>query len=145
MNRVWFNDWGTVFTDPVDYSKNITSAAILTQEKGKNKSLGLDELGAYEQFAQKALIELYRKMTKWDRAEQIKAGVLVYNKNWDRFTNLVGLTDQIDWDLTDEIRQNEFKDLVNKMGKNVYGPLTWIFRGPRSKRKNPTFFLHPEE
>jgi len=145
MNRVWFNDWGTIFTDPVDYSKNVTSAAILTQEKGKNKSLGLDELGAYEKFAQKSLIELYRKMTKWDRAEQIKAGVLVYNKNWDRFTNLVGLTDQIDWDLTDEIRQNEFKDLVNKMGKSVYGPLTWIFRGPRSKKKNPTFFLRPEE
>ena len=46
-------------------------------------------------------------MTKWDRAEQLKAGALVYNKNWDRFTNLVGLTDQIDWDLTNEIKENE--------------------------------------
>ncbi len=145
MKKVWFNDWGTMFTDPVDYSKNITSTAILTQEEGKNKSLGLDELKPYELFAQQALIELYRKMTKWDRAEQIKAGALVYNKNFDRFTNVVGLTNQIDWSLTKEIEQNEFSDLVNKIGKSVYGPLSWIFRGCKAKLKNPTFFLRPNE
>lgn len=145
MNRVWFNDWGTLFTDPVDYSKNITSTAILTQEEGKNRSLDIEELKGYEDFAQKALIELYRKMTPWSRAEKIQAGAWVYNKNFDRFTNLVGLTDQIDWDLTEEIKQNEFKDLVNKVGKSVYSPLTWILRGPKSKLKNPTFFLRKNE
>lgn len=145
MERVWFNDWGTLFTSPVDYSKNITSAAILTQENGRNKSLGFDELKNYEDFAQKALIELYRKMTPWSRAEKLKAGAWVYNKNFDRFTNLVGLTDQIDWDLTEEIKQNEFEDLVNKKGKGVYSPLTWILRGAKSKLKNPTFFLREPE
>lgn len=145
MNRVWFNDWGTLFTDPVDYSQNITSAAVLTQEGGKNKAIGLDELKLYEDFAQNALIELYRKMARWSRADQIRSGALVYNKNFDRFTNIVGITDQIDWSLTDEIEKNEFTDLVNKIGKSVYGPLTWIFRGPRAKKKSPTFFLRPIE
>jgi hypothetical protein len=145
MNRIWFNDWGTLFTDPVDYSKNITSCAILTQEEGKNRSLDIQELKAYEEFAQKALLELYRKMTPWSRAEKMKAGAFVYNKNFDRFTNLVGVTDQIDWDLTEEIKQNEFTDLVNKVGKSVYSPLTWILRGPKAKLKNPTFFLRKNE
>ncbi|NVM29412.1 MAG: hypothetical protein HWN65_11285 [Candidatus Helarchaeota archaeon] len=145
MNRVWFNDWGTLFTDPVDYSKNITSAAVLTREMGQIKALGVDELKLYEEFAQNALIELYRKMTKWSRAEKMKAGILVYNKNFDRFTSLIGITDQIDWDLTEEIERHEFKDLVNKRGKSVYAPLGWIFRGPRARKKNPTFFLREIE
>ncbi len=145
MNRVWFNDWGTLFTDPVDYSKNITSVAILTQEHGKNKPLGVDELKNYEEFAQNALVELYRKMTKWSRSEKIKAGAYVYNKNFDRFTNLVGVTDQIDWDLVEEVKHGPFKDLVNKDGRSVYTPLTWIFRGPKAKAKMPTFFLRKVE
>lgn len=145
MNQVWFNDWGTLFTDPVDYSKNITSVAVLTQENGKNKSLAIDELKNFEEFAQNALIELYKKMTKWSRAEKISAGAYVYTKNFDRFTNLVNVTDQIDWDLTEEIKQGPFQDLVNKDGKSVYSPLTWIFRGPKAKLKNPTFFLRPIE
>jgi hypothetical protein len=145
MERVWFNDWGTLFTSPVDYSKNVTSAAILTQENGKIKTLGVNDLKNYEEFAQKALVELYRKMTPWSRAEKLKAGAWVYNKNFDRFTNLAGVTDQIDWDLTEEIKQTEFKDLVNKVGKNVYAPLTWIFRGQKAKLKNPTFFLRESE
>lgn len=145
MNRVWFNDWGTLFTDPVDYSNHITSVAILTRKEGTNRALDLDELKAYETFAQMALIELYRKMTKWTRAEKIRAGALVYNKNFDRFTNLVGITDEIDWGLNDKIERNEFQELVNGIGKNVYAPLTWIFRGQKAKAKNPTFFLRPIE
>ncbi|MHA1264568.1 MAG: hypothetical protein ACTSRS_04955 [Candidatus Helarchaeota archaeon] len=144
LKRVWFNDWGTMFTDPVDYSNYITSAAILTREEGANRPIKLEELQAYETFAQQALVELYRRMTKWTRAEKIKAGALVYNKNFDRFTNVVGITDQIDWELNPEIVENEFRDLVNKQGQKVYTPLTWIFRGAKSKAKNPTFFLRPE-
>ncbi len=146
MNRVWFNDWGTMFADPVDYSGNITSVAVLTEEDGRIKSLGVDELQAYEEFAQNALIELYRKMTGWSRAEQIRAGALVYDKNVDRFTNLVGITDQIDWDLTEEIERGPFTDLVDKDGSKTYSPLaSWLFRGPRARLRNPTFFLRPVE
>ncbi len=141
MNRIWFNDWGTLFTDPVDYNQNITSTVLLTQEDRKVKPLLVEDLKNYEQFAQLALIELYRKMTRWSRAEKLKAGAYVYTKNFDRFTNIVNITDQIDWDFTEDIKQHEFKDLVNKDGKSVYSPLTWIMRGPKAKIKKPTFFL----
>ncbi|NHI92224.1 MAG: hypothetical protein EAX96_06940 [Candidatus Lokiarchaeota archaeon] len=142
MKKIWFNDWGTLFTDPIDYSNNISSVAILTREKNKNKSLGIDELKAYEQFAQEALVELYLKMTSWSRAEKIKAGALVYNKNFDRFTNLVGITDEIDWNLNPEVLQKEFKELVDKNGTNTFTPLAlWIFRSNKFKIKNPTYFL----
>jgi hypothetical protein len=146
MNRVWFNDWGTMFADPVDYGSNITSVAILTEENGTIKSLGVDELPGYEEFAQNALIELYREMTSWSRAEQIRAGALVYDKNVDRFTNLVGITDQIDWDLTKEIERGPFTDLVSKDGSKTYAPLaSWLFRGPRARSRIPTYFLRPIE
>ena len=145
MKRIWFNDWGTLFTDPIDYSKNITSVAILTKENKKNKNLGLDELKLYEQYAQEALVELYIKMTSWSRTEKIKAGVLVYNKNFDRFTNLVGVTDQIDWSLTPEIENKEFNDITNKIGASMFTPLAhWILSSRRFKKKNPTFFLRKE-
>ncbi|MHA1894458.1 MAG: hypothetical protein ACTSX4_08160 [Candidatus Helarchaeota archaeon] len=142
MKKIWFNDWGTLFTDPIDYSNNISSVAILTREHGKNKSLGIDELNAYEKYAQDALVELYVKMTSWNREEKIRAGALVYNKNFDRFTNIVGVTDQIDWGLTPEIAENELKDVVNKVGNRMFTPLAnWMFRTKRKRLKEPTFFL----
>ncbi len=140
MNKIWFNDWGTLFTDPIDYSKNIVSIAILTQENGRNKAIGLDELQSYEQFAQEALIEQYIKMTSWSREQKIRAGVEVYNRNFDRFGALVGVNDQIDWSISKEIQENELKDVVNMKGNLLTKLAGWLFRSKKKKLKNPTFF-----
>ncbi|MHA1277451.1 MAG: hypothetical protein ACTSQI_07020 [Candidatus Helarchaeota archaeon] len=146
MNKIWFNDWGTMFTDPVDYFDKITGVALLIEEKGRIKSISVDELSEYEDFAQNALVELYREMTDWSRGKKIKAGALVYDKNVDRFTNLVGVTDQINWNLTEEIERGPFTDLVKKNGRSIYTPLSsWLFRGPKAKARNPTYYLRPEE
>ena len=69
-------------------------------------------------------------------------GALVYNKNFDRFTNLVGITDQIDWELTDQIKENELKDVVNMSGKLLLKLAGWLFRTNKKRMKNPTFFYY---
>jgi len=145
MNKIWFNDWGTLFTDPIDYSKNISSVAIITRENEKNKPIGLDELKEYEKYAQDALVELYIKMTQWNREQKIKAGVLVYNANFGRFSDLVGVTEQIDWSIDKKIEEKELKEIVNFSGKLMTRLARWLFRSKKKRLKNPTFFYRPIE
>ena len=118
---------------------------LLSKKNNKIKVLNSAEIRDFEYYTKSAHKELFLKFSKWSKKERLEAGALVYNKNFDRFTNLVGITNQVDWGLTEEIRQNEFKDLVNKIGTSVYAPLGWIFRGPRARKKNPTFFLREIE
>ena len=67
-------------------------------------------------------------------------GALVYNKNFDRFTDLVGVTNQVDWELTDQIKENELKAIVNMSGKLMTRLAAWLFRSKKKTKKNPTFF-----
>ncbi len=147
MDRIWFNDWGTMFTEPIDYSENIESVAILAQNKRDQHFdvLTLKELQEFNTYAQQALTEQFIKMAKWDRAKKIAAGALVYNKNFDRFTNLVGITDKIDWDITDDVRKNEYEDLVNMIGNRAFKSISWLLRPNKRKKKNPTFIPRREK
>ena len=72
-------------------------------------------------------------------------GALVYNKNFDRFTDLVGVTKQIDWELTDQIKENELKAIVNMSGKLMTRLAGWLFRSKKKRLKNPTFYYRPIE
>ncbi len=68
-------------------------------------------------------------------------GALVYNANFARFSDLVGITDKIDWSIDKKIEENELKDVINMSGKLLTQLAGWIFRSKKKKLKNPTFFI----
>jgi len=134
-----FNDWGTLTTEPIDISKNIVEYCLLVKKNNKIKNLELDELKAFEDYCKSAHKELFVKFSKWTIKELLEAGVLVYNKNFDRFTNLVGITDKIDWSISENIKNNEMKRIL-KNDKSLFLVGNWIMRTNRKRKIMPTFF-----
>jgi len=90
MNKLEFNDWRTLFADPVEFSSNITSIGIWTKElihpknirypnkMGVVKSLPLSILDELSDFAKKATKELYIDYTKWSTIKKLMLGTSNY-------------------------------------------------------------------
>jgi hypothetical protein len=139
----YYNDWGTLTTKPTEIKDKITKYCLLSK-KG-NKIIELDEaiIKEFRKYAQLAHKELYLKYAKWTKLQRLEAGALVYNKNFDRFTNLVGITDKIDWSLTDNVKNQELKRfLKNKIEDFSCG--NWIMRSNRKRKIHPTYFVREE-
>ncbi|TFF88247.1 MAG: hypothetical protein EU549_03400 [Promethearchaeota archaeon] len=138
-----YNDWGTLKTEPHNFKKHIVKYCFLSKRGDTIISLDQDELNAFEEYAQGAHKELYLKYSKWNKEQRLKAGILVYNKNFDRFTNLVDITDKIDWGITENVQKNELKRfLENKVGDFSVG--NWVARSRRKRKVMPTYFERRE-
>ncbi|MBD3230211.1 MAG: hypothetical protein GF329_18680 [Candidatus Lokiarchaeota archaeon] len=138
-----YNDWGTLKTEPSDYRKFIEKYCFLSKKGKKIIPLDRDDLKNFETYAQAAHKELYLKYSKWNKEERLKAGVLVYNKNFDRFTNLVGITDQIDWSISEDVEKNELKRFLNDEVTD-FSVGNWVARSNRKKKHMPTYFERKE-
>jgi hypothetical protein len=73
----------------------------------------LDELSAYAEAATNAQAELYMKFAEMDRRQLLIAGATAYWRCFARFTDQVGITDNIDWTLSQAILDEHVPYFMN--------------------------------
>jgi hypothetical protein len=136
-----FNDIGTMTIEPGDYSNLVTSAAVYAERGSKVVPLDLDELPAYEQAAEAALAELYMKYAEWDKKRLMLAGAVAYWRGFVRYTDRVGITDKIDWNISQKV----IDDYIPFFMDNDADPAFIRFgRFDDEMEEDPTLYLLPE-
>lgn len=98
--RATFNDIGTMTVEPADYSKFVTNMVAYTEKGGGIVEVPLEDLQAYADAAERAHMELYMKFSQMDRKDLIIAGATAYWRGFARYTDQVGITDEVDWNLS---------------------------------------------
>ena len=74
-----FNEAGTVFTDPQDYMKNVTGLGIYTLDNGKVIPLDFSIADKLSTFAEKAQVEYFHAITKWDERKKVRIGGIEFS------------------------------------------------------------------
>lgn len=101
--RATFNDIGTMTVEPADYSKLVTKMVAYTEKGGGIAEVPLEDLQAYAEAAEKAHMELYMKFSQMERKDLILAGATAYWRGFARYTDQVGITDEVDWNLSKSV------------------------------------------
>ena len=129
MNKLEFNDWGTLFADPAEFSSNITSIGIWTKERkhpkdlrypdnmGDLKSISFDILDDLIKYASNATKEFYFNLSKWSAIRKLMYGANIYvNKLLSVLSLYAGIGSDFDWTWADNYDLDKpFKtDLVDK-------------------------------
>jgi len=110
MNKIEFNDFGTLFANPTDLSSNITSIGIWTKELthpkdlrypdnlGELKPLSLNILTELSEFAKSATKELYIDISKWNFNKKLMFGANLYvNRVASSCAQFAGIEDNFNW------------------------------------------------
>lgn len=141
--NVEFDDFATLESNPIDFSENITGIALFTREENKVKPLNLNVLPAFNDYAVKANKELFLKFSKWNRKQRLIAGAYAYCYGYARYTNFVGITNEINWDLT-ERTINRYLPIFME---NDFDPgIPRLLRSKAKKKKEgPSLYLFPED
>ena len=126
MESVKFNDWGTCFSEPSDFSQNITSIGLWTKELihpsdlrypanlGSIEKLSLDILDHLMDYSQKSLNEMFLKVASWNEIKRIMAGINVYTNFVAKFTPFARLEKKWDWGWVNDVSlDQQNSDLVN--------------------------------
>jgi hypothetical protein len=138
-----FDNFASMETTPKTFTDRITGAALFIREGDEVRPLNLDILDEYNTYAKGAQKELYIKFSQWDRREKLIAGAYAYTYGYARYTNCVGITDQIDWDLT-ERTMNKYIPIF--METDFDQGITRHFRTERKKKKEgPSLYLMAED
>jgi hypothetical protein len=138
-----FDDFASLETNPVDFSNNVTGVALFTRKNDKIIPLNLDILDSFSDYATKANKELFLKFSNWNKKQRLLAGAFAYCYGYARFTNHVGITEEINWDLTEKI-MNKY---VPEFMESDFDPGIPRFLRSRVKKKKegPSLFLLPED
>jgi hypothetical protein len=127
-----YDDFSTMTTNPPNFTDRITGVALFTREGDTVKPIDLDVLDAFNEYAGKANKELFLRFSKWDRRQRLIAGAFAYCYGFARYTNFVGITDQIDWELT-ERTMNKYVPIF--MESDFDAAIPRLFRTKRQKSK----------
>jgi len=138
-----FDDFATLETIPQDFTDNITGVALFTRSGEKVKNLDLNILESFKDYSERANKELFLKFSKWDRKQRLIAGAYAYCYGYARYTNFVGITSDINWDLT----ERTMNTYVPMFMESDFDPgIPRLFRSKSKKRKEgPSLYLLPEE
>ena len=138
-----FDDFASLESNPVDFLNNITGIALFTRDKEKVIPLDLDILNGFSDYAVKANKELFLKFSKWDKRQRLIAGAFAYCYGYARFTNFVGITEKINWDLT----ERTISKYIPEFMESDFDPGIPRFLRSRVKKKKegPSLFLLPED
>jgi len=101
--RATFNDIGTMTIEPADYSRLVTKMVAYTEKGGGIAEVQLEDLQAYAEAADRAHMELYMKFSQMDRKGLILAGATAYWRGFARYTDQVGITEEVDWSLSKSV------------------------------------------
>jgi hypothetical protein len=166
MNKIEFNDWGTLFADPADFSSNITSVGIWTKElihpknlrypdnMGKLIPLSFDVLDKLSEFAKKATKELYIEYSKWNFTKKLMLGTHNYaNSCLALCASYAGIENDFDWTWaqdytlnksfkTDLLDKEKIKFYIEKLKKWDGGHpfIQRLFRGRRIQKTDPFYY-----
>jgi len=166
MKKIDFNDWGTFFAEPTDFSSNISSIGIWTKELAHPKDLRYPEkLGTLEplkhnildeliEFAKNATKELYLKYSRWDLIKKLMLGAGLYaNYNLAQCAACVGLENDFNWSWaidyaenkplkTDLLEKDKILLYIEKLkrweGLHIF--LKRIMMGIRERKKDPFYY-----
>ncbi|TFF63592.1 MAG: hypothetical protein EU521_01040 [Promethearchaeota archaeon] len=138
-----FDNFATISTEPKTFTEHVTGAALITREGNQLYPLDFTILEDFNSYAKKAQKELYIKFSKWDRKERLIAGAYAYCYGFARYTNFVGITDEINWDLTERTMEKYIPYFM----ENDYDPaISRHFRTPRKKKRGgPSLYLMAED
>jgi hypothetical protein len=138
-----FDDFSQITTNPVDFTKNITGVALFTRQGNTVKPLDFDVLDGFGTYAVKANKELFMKFSKWDRRQRLLAGAFAYCYGYARYTNFVGITDQINWELTERTMT---KYVPEFMKSDFDQGIPRLLRSKAQKQKEgPSLYLLAED
>ncbi|MHA1256148.1 MAG: hypothetical protein ACTSPS_11175 [Promethearchaeota archaeon] len=97
MNKIEFNDWGTLFSDPSDLSSKISSVGIWTKELIQIP-LSFNILDKLSEFAKNATRELYIDYARWSFIKKLMLGTQNYANNCLAIcTSYAGIENDFDW------------------------------------------------
>ncbi len=159
MNKLEFNDWGTMFADPTEFSKHITSVGLWTRESlhpketrypdnlGAITNLPLETLDSLMTYAEQSNTEIYVECAKWDYLRKLLLGVNVYANSIAIYTLFAGIEDKFDWTWTIDVLKDRpssslvntedvkrYIDILSKYPANAHPFISRFFR-PKKKRK----------
>ena len=143
-----FNDIGTMIVTPGNYTKLVKSAAAYKKSGDKIVPLGLDELPAYAEAADSAQMELYMKFAEMQRKDLLISGATAYWRCFARYTDSVGITDKVSWNLSQEIL-DEYLPIFMKANEDpafsrIKKKIIKMKALPFIKEKDPIMYLMPE-
>lgn len=138
-----FDNFATMTTEPMTWGDKITGVALMRREGDNVMPLDFDILDGFNDYAIKAQRELYIKFSKWDKKQRLLAGAFAYIYGYTRYTNFVGITDQINWDFTEKIKEIYIPEFM----ENDFDPgISRHFRSKAKKKKGgPSLYLLPED
>ena len=138
-----FDDFATLETNPADFSDSITGIGLFTREGDTVKPIAFDVLSAFNDYAIKANKELFLKFSKWDRKQRLIAGAYAYSYGYARYTNFVGISDEINWDLTERTMNKYIPEFL----ESDFDPgIPRLLRSKaKKKREGPSLYLLPED
>jgi len=141
--KATIDNFATMTTDPIIWGEKITGVALLTRDGDDIIPLDFNVLDGFFEYATKAQREMYVKFSKWDRKQRLIAGAYAYCYGYARYTNFVGITDQIKWDLSEKT----MKKYVPEFMKTDFDQgITRHFRSKvKKKRGGPSLYLLPED
>ncbi|TFG12763.1 MAG: hypothetical protein EU531_10310 [Promethearchaeota archaeon] len=138
-----FDDFATLETNPADFSDNITGIGVFTREGDSVKPIAFDVLSDFTDYAVKANKELFLKFSRWDRKQRLIAGAYAYSFGYARYTNFVGISDEINWDLTERTMNKYIPEFL----ESDFDPgIPRLLRSKAKKKKEgPSLYLLPED
>ncbi|MHA1379961.1 MAG: hypothetical protein ACTSRG_16445 [Candidatus Helarchaeota archaeon] len=150
MEKIEFNDWGTMFAEPTEFSSKITALGFWQRELLHPKEQHYpDKLGeiypiSWEtyldigKYAQAAMNEMYMKFAEFDYTKRCILGAMLYSSFLALFTAFAGLELEYDW----EVPQKTY-EYIPKF-KNYPGgahPVMGRFLRRKKKRKeDPSYY-----
>jgi len=165
MNSVEFNDWGTMFADPAEFSQNITSVGLWTRESPHPKdmrypdnfgtiiNLPLDILDDLMTYAERSNTEIYIECAKWNYLQKLLLGVNVYANSIAIYTLYAGIEDKFDWTWTVDVLNDQpssslvntddvkrYIDILSKYPANAHPFITRFFRSKKKRMADPSYF-----
>lgn len=143
-----FNDIGTMIVEPADYSRLVTKIVAYTKKGGGISEVQLEDLQAYAEAAEKAHMELYMKFSQMDREALIRAGATAYWRGFARYTDQVGITDEVEWSLSktiiDEYLPYFLKNDEDPAFSRIKLKILKMKTLPFLKEKDPILYYLPE-
>ena len=141
--EIELDEFVSLESTPLDFTENITGVALLTRKGNNVIPLNFEVLDEFNDYAIRANKELFLKFSKWDRRQRLIAGAYAYCYGYARYTNFVGITDEINWDLSERIMN---KYIPEFMESDFDQGIPRFFRGRgKKKREGPSLYLLPED
>ncbi|MHA1301430.1 MAG: hypothetical protein ACTSO9_18565 [Candidatus Helarchaeota archaeon] len=150
MKSLKFNDWGTMFADPSDFSDNITSIGLWTRElilpteqeypdkMGKISPVSWETFKEIGKYAQDALNELYLKIADWDYNKRCLAGVSLYTNFLAIFSAFAGIEDQYDFEIPK--KTHSYIPTFKSYPAGAHPFMQRFFRSKKKRKLDPTFY-----